>query len=207
MLISLSLSLRGENFPRHWPSLHFLFHLPYPTRYKRHPSTRRGWRNYYFVKRFASRLNFQFDSINTRFEFAIFEIYILQLLHTKAREGTKIVPRVYNRATSASPSTVVVSRYDFDNRIIIVFAWWSTVSRFYRVLPHHVSRVTQVFGKPARRRTVKIHEARLNKGKTENDSVCILVVRTTWYEEETKRGCTRTPFRGRRERFEEFLIQ
>lgn len=90
--LSLSLSLRGENFPRHWPSLHFLFHLPYPTRYKRYPSTRRGWRNYYFVKRFASRLNFQFDSINTRFEFAIFEIYILQLLHTKARESTKIVP-------------------------------------------------------------------------------------------------------------------
>lgn len=44
MLISLSLSLFGENFPRHWPSLHFLFHLPYPIRYKRHPSTRRGWK-------------------------------------------------------------------------------------------------------------------------------------------------------------------
>lgn len=116
------------------------------------------------LKRFASRLNFQFDSINTRLESRFWkypmEIYILQLLRAKAREHKD---RLQSR--HVSKHCIAIQFRQPRIRIIIVFAWQNSV---YAILPHHVSRVTEreegILGKRARPTEIQTRGGRSNKG-------------------------------------------
>lgn len=114
------------------------------------------------LKRFASRLNFQFDSINTRLEsrfwkFTFYSFYAQRLASTKI---------VYNRATSRN----IVSRYNFDNREFesLSYSHGRTAStRFYRITFPELQRGERGFSgsEPVPRRSRPAEEGRIKARK------------------------------------------